>query len=284
MSKTKSPVFSLDARGALSKAISFVKRRGVNIAEKTPIPKDAKTSHQLSWRTMYQLAVELWHALSAAEKLAWESSARPRHMTGFAWFMSQALRPNPGLYLPLLGGAMQGDIDIATFRLLNLPAPALAHEPLRLSEYTANIAPFLYHEGARVYHNANQAIPDNTNTTLSFNTEIYDTDTIHDLIINNSRLTCKTAGKYMIAFECRFASNAAGFRMAVIILNGLTNIAAITKVPDPVAGIYLNLSTIYALAVTDYVTVFVYQNSGGALNVTTNIRVSPEFMMQRIGA
>ncbi|GAJ19563.1 unnamed protein product, partial [marine sediment metagenome] len=35
----------------------------------------------------------LWHALSPEEKAEWESAARPRHMTGYAWFLSQALRP-----------------------------------------------------------------------------------------------------------------------------------------------------------------------------------------------
>jgi len=134
MAKLKNPLLSLRAVGRLAKDMSLTRRRGQNIIEKTPIVPDAKTLAQLSWRHMYQKAVALWLALSAAEKQEWESLARPKHMTGFAWFMSQALKPNPGLYLPLQGGTMQGNIDMAKFRLLRLPAPVDAQEPMRLGD------------------------------------------------------------------------------------------------------------------------------------------------------
>jgi len=131
MVKLKSPVYSFDARGAISKAISFVKRKTQKIAEKKPEIKDAKSPNQLYWRPFFLMAIELWHALSASEKLAWESSARPHHLTGYQWFMSQALRPNPGLYLPLLGGTMQGAIDMAGFQVSGLPAPIGANDAAR---------------------------------------------------------------------------------------------------------------------------------------------------------
>lgn len=123
MAKLKNPLLSLGAVGRLAKDIVFARRRKVNIVEKKPIPKDAKSLLQLDWRHMYQKAVLLWHALSATEKQEWESLARPKHMTGFAWFMSQCLRPNPGIYLPLQGGIMSGDIDMAKHHLTNLPEP-----------------------------------------------------------------------------------------------------------------------------------------------------------------
>ncbi|GAH97344.1 unnamed protein product, partial [marine sediment metagenome] len=55
---------------------------------------------------MYQKCAALWHTLSADEKQEWESLATPKHMTGFAYWQSQCLRPNPGIYLPLQGGTM----------------------------------------------------------------------------------------------------------------------------------------------------------------------------------
>jgi len=137
MAKLKNPLLALGAIGRLTKNIIFTRRRGTNIAEKRPIPADAKTAAQLSWRHMYQKAVALWHALSASEKQEWESLARRHHMTGYAYFLSQALKPNPGLYLPLQGGVMQGDIDMAKFRLLRLPAPVDPQEPLRLADGVA---------------------------------------------------------------------------------------------------------------------------------------------------
>lgn len=123
MTKLTSPISSLVARGSVGRTITFLKRATHNIVERKPEVKDAKSLAQLSWRHMYLKAVALWHALSSAEKQEWESLARPKHMTGFAWFISQALKPNPGLYLPLQGGTMSGDIDMAKHRLLKLPLP-----------------------------------------------------------------------------------------------------------------------------------------------------------------
>ena len=131
MAKLKTPLLSFNARGTLAKILSFRLSRRQTIIEKKPIPKDAKSFSQLSWRHMYQKATALWHALSTAEKQSWESQARRKHMTGYAWFMSQCLKPNPGIYLPLQGGTMQGNIDMATHKVLALPAPTADQEPTR---------------------------------------------------------------------------------------------------------------------------------------------------------
>jgi len=142
-----------------------------------------------------------------------------------------------------------------------------------------------YTEGARAYNSANISTPNNTDTVLSFDSERYDTDTIHDNVTNNSRLTATTAGKYLIVANFRFAANATGHRRAFIRLNGATPIALMrieteTSGPQYTAMI---LTTIYDLSATDYVEVVVKQNSGGALNIEAASNYSPEFMMQRIG-
>ncbi|GAH96002.1 unnamed protein product, partial [marine sediment metagenome] len=137
MANLKNPLLSFDARGTLSKAISFTKRRGQNIAEKKPEVPDQKSPAQLVWRHMYSKCAALWHTLSTAEKQDWESLARPKHMTGFAYWQSQCLRPNPGIYLPLQGGTMSGDIDMAKNRILKLPLPTDAQEAARKAEVNA---------------------------------------------------------------------------------------------------------------------------------------------------
>jgi len=128
MAKVKQPLLSLDARRKLGDDIVYARRRKANIVERRPIPLDARSVGQLSWRHMFQKVVALWHDLSAGEKEAWESLGRKRHMTGYAWFVSQALRPNPGIYLPLQGGTMSGDIDMVKHRLLSLPLPSDSQE------------------------------------------------------------------------------------------------------------------------------------------------------------
>ena len=137
---------------------------------------------------------------------------------------------------------------------------------------------------ARVYHNANQSISHDTATALAFNSERADTDTIHDTSTNNSRLTCKTAGVYTIVGQCGFDANGTGLRELQLKLNGSTLIA-IKRVPNTGSGdpAYIDVTTIYSLAVNDYVEMFAKQTSGGSLDVISAGNFSPEFMM-RLGS
>ena len=140
-----------------------------------------------------------------------------------------------------------------------------------------------YIEGARVYHNANQTIASGTWTTLSFNSERYDTDNIHDPTTNNSRLTCRAAGKYLIIAHGYFASNATGIRAMRLLLNGLELIGYF-QAHVGADGYWRGIvSTTYNLAVDDYVEVQVNQTSGAELDFLCFGQYSPEFMMQRIG-
>jgi len=137
--KIKNPLFSFKGEGKLG-SITFLRRRKVDVAEKTPVVPDQKTAPQLAWRHMYQKCAALWGYLSAAEKADWDSRARSKHMTGFAYWQSQCLKPNPGIYLPLQGGTMQGDIDMAKFRLLELPSPTDVQEAATKAYVDARIA------------------------------------------------------------------------------------------------------------------------------------------------
>lgn len=140
--------------------------------------------------------------------------------------------------------------------------------------------------GARAYNSGNISINSGVLTVLTFDSERWDTDGIHSLVANTGRLTCNTAGKYLILGNIVFAASAAGFRVMTILLNGATNIAwqalpTLTVAGPPSwRGI---VSTVYDLSVTDYVELQVFQDSGGALNVTAIANYSPEFMMQKIG-
>lgn len=143
----------------------------------------------------------------------------------------------------------------------------------------------LFVPSARVYHNAAQSIANTTGTSLAFNSERDDSDTIHDTVTNNSRLTCRTAGKYLIHASAEFAVSAVGAVRALNLqLNGATLIA--TQYVTPIGGglpTALSCSTAYRLAVNDYVEAAVYQDSGGALNVNSAGNYSPEFGMVRVG-
>lgn len=147
-----------------------------------------------------------------------------------------------------------------------------------------------YQPAVRVFHNAAQALTTATFTALAFNSEHIDqsgnaADTMHDTVTNNSRLTCRYAGVYQISGTVEFAANATGIRILRIRHStGPTYISsmAITNAggADPTA---ITVSTLYPLAVNDYVELVAYQASGGNLNVTFNGNYTPYFMMARVG-
>lgn len=138
-------------------------------------------------------------------------------------------------------------------------------------------------DSVRVFHNAAQSIADGTETALAFNSERFDTNTMHDNTTNNSRLIAKRAGKYFITATFEFDANATGRRIAFIRLNGTTKIAFSQWVPVTGGTSGITISTIYNLAVNDYVEITVNQTSGAGLNVATTANYSPEFAMMFLG-
>ena len=148
---------------------------------------------------------------------------------------------------------------------------------LALHEAVAGVIP-----SARVYNSANISIPNNTVTVLTFNSELLDTDNIHDTATNPSRLTCKTAGLYAIYGNAQFAAHATGARSVLIRLNGTTFIA---EAVAGSAGIIQSppVSTQYPLEVGDYIELAVWQNSGGSLAVNYVDAYTPVFGMTYLG-
>jgi hypothetical protein len=140
--------------------------------------------------------------------------------------------------------------------------------------------------GARVYNNAAITISTSSSTELTFNSEHYDTDSIHSTVSNTGRLTCQTAGKYLIGFSGAFDANATGYRSFRILLNGSTRISEVTFPSNSAAtDSRVSLCCPWDCNVGDYFTVEVYQTSGGDLNIDYNGTIhyiSPEFWMQKI--
>lgn len=136
----------------------------------------------------------------------------------------------------------------------------------------------------RVYHNAAQSISTGTVTTLAFNSERWDTDTMHDTVTNNSRIVFTTAGRYLIGAHIEFDSNATGVRLVWIRLNGSTYIATQYFDANSAAAHKVSIATYYNVAAASYAEVQVFQNSGGNLNVATDANESPEFWAVWVGA
>jgi len=113
---------------------------------------------------------------------------------------------------------------------------------------------------------------------VPFDSEEYDTDTMHDTSTNNNRITIKTAGKYIFHFYCRWADNGTGVRVAFMMINASTVLAQ-TITPGNEGGQrgHINLIGMGDFSIDDYVEVQVRQNSGGSLNIETVDPNSPSF-------
>lgn len=134
--------------------------------------------------------------------------------------------------------------------------------------------------GARVYNSVDISCSSGTWTSLTFDTEKWDTDSIHSTVSNTGRLTCNTAGIYLIT--CGLLVNAGSSWTVAMRLRrtpsggSAVTIAAHTKRSN---SHYWDLSTAYQLAVGDYVTVEHYQDSGTSKNARRASDYAVEFGM-----
>ena len=153
---------------------------------------------------------------------------------------------------------------------------------IRLSKATAfGIADFPTLPGCNAYNSTNPTITNGAWNTLAFDSELYDTDTMHDLVTNNSRITCKTAGKYLIAAQIVYDANTTGMREIRLLRNAAKVIGEIDVPAASVYGTGIQAVAIYALAVTDYVEAQTFQNITGGGTLST--AVSPTFAASWIG-
>jgi hypothetical protein len=136
-----------------------------------------------------------------------------------------------------------------------------------------------------VRHSANQGLGNATDTILAFDTELVDTDTMHDTAANNSRITIKTAGLYVVTASATYDVSAVGHRTLTLLKGGATVIAETEVAPNPTAarGTGIMISTIYKFAVNDYVEVRGRQASGAGLNVLALGEYSPIFQAVWVG-
>jgi hypothetical protein len=119
-----------------------------------------------------------------------------------------------------------------------------------------------------------------TSTLIPFDTESWDTDSMHSTTTNPSRITINTSGQYLVTFYARFPSNTTGYRQLNLRINSTGN-----------PGLGGTLSTISAAAVNgdstfvtrtleltcnagDHYELFAQQNSGASLTLQAGQRVT----------
>jgi hypothetical protein len=134
-------------------------------------------------------------------------------------------------------------------------------------------------------HNANQSLTTGTWTTLSLNSEDWDSDGFHDTSTNNSRLTVPTGagGKYLLAASVQFASNSAGLRGVRFLKGGTTVVGGLDLRNATSSTANFIVSAVVNLSAGDYVELQAFQSSGGNLNVETVSGYSPTFSITKLG-
>lgn len=144
-----------------------------------------------------------------------------------------------------------------------------------------------YMPAVRVGRAAALSVTTSTWTLVPWTNEAFDTagnaaSTMHDNSTNPARLIARYAGKYQVNACVGFAVNTTGERLLQVQKNtealpgGADWGDACEAVTNDIAR--LNASFLIDLAVNDYIACVVWQNSGGALDVTT----ASQFSMVRV--
>jgi hypothetical protein len=133
-------------------------------------------------------------------------------------------------------------------------------------------------------NSAVQSVANNSVTTpLSWDTEVEDTHGWHSTSSNTSRITPNVAGWVEVTSVIHFAGNSTGRRAGVVKLNGGTPNYGEIKAAGSASGVSaFVVREIEVNGTTDYIEVFPFQDSGGALNTAdvTNTFVSVKWLRE----
>lgn len=121
----------------------------------------------------------------------------------------------------------------------------------------------------RLQRSSVQSIPNNTTTTIVWNSTLKDTAGGFD---GTSTYTCKMAGVYSISAGAQFAFAGTGGRGVGVLKNGATYVAA-ERVPAITTNSNVTMVSTHGeieLVVGDTLTVVSYQDSSGNLNLNSD--------------
>jgi hypothetical protein len=136
--------------------------------------------------------------------------------------------------------------------------------------------------GCSVY-GASQTITTGTWTAINFNNENFDTNSFHDTVTNNSRITIPAGlgGYYLVSWQQRWDPSGTGNRSADLYKNGTTQITQEMTASSTYAS--NAKSAIIYLAAGDYIQMYVRHTNGSDLVFYPRNEEQP-FQVQFLGA
>jgi hypothetical protein len=111
-----------------------------------------------------------------------------------------------------------------------------------------------------------QSIPNNTPTNATFTVEDLDNDNMVNLGVDNTAVTCTTAGLYLVQGSVRFALNTVGSRQANLTLAGVNVGANRSATAILTSQAQLDVMMLVFATAGQVLKLSILQTSGGALN------------------
>jgi hypothetical protein len=124
--------------------------------------------------------------------------------------------------------------------------------------------------GASVYKSAAQSIANDTLTTVTWNSEDFDTNDFHSTSTNTGRFTIPVAGKYLINAMIGWDTTANTNTKTVTMRKNGADLFKSNGLGSNKDYQSQSLQYIASAAVNDYFEILVYQTSGGSLNILQN--------------
>lgn len=178
---------------------------------------------------------------------------------------------------PSWGQVVEADLNLTDVTTANVSttkhgfAPKLPNDATKYldgtgaySVPTAATLPSVY-----VYKAATQSVANNSTQIATFDSERYDTDSMHESVTNPTRITFTTAGKYHVDAFVSFPDDGDNTRRyADIRLNGSTILrpTSVWSVNGDITAFPISFD--YDFAAGDYIELRLYQLSGSTLAVT----------------
>jgi hypothetical protein len=130
----------------------------------------------------------------------------------------------------------------------------------------------------RVYHNTTQALTSGADNVVVFNSERWDTDTMHSTVSNTGRITFTTAGTYLYGFNFEWATAPTTTEIEVWLNATPTKIGWNSLTGSTKRGF---ITGVYQFSAADYITFIV--NPSGNQTVNSSANYSPEAWAHMIG-
>lgn len=139
-------------------------------------------------------------------------------------------------------------------------------------------------KGVLATNSVGQTANSGSTTTLTFNSEDYDTDSFHSTSSNTSRLTVPSTGYYLVWTKIRVQGNSSGYRYINFRKNGSTSYQDIINYPNHANDFSMYFAMVLAATANDYFEVQYTQNSGSSLEVRGSDNGSIAFGCSYLGA